>query len=106
MHRVELSDAQLLAQDEDDRVVAVATARVHGDGGGLVDHQHLPVVGEHLQGSADHRGLVAMHSVLHKVIALWGRGRGGGEIRVLVVIIPRKEHMCLWRWHMTVCILT
>lgn len=70
MNRVEFTDAALFAQNEDHRVVAEAAARVDGDGGRLVHHQHLAVVHQDLQRSADYRGLVAMDPVLHKVVIL------------------------------------
>ncbi len=71
MDRVELGDAPLFSQDENHRVVAETAAGVHWDGGGLVDHEHVTVVHQNLQGFADYRGLMAVHCVLHVVIILW-----------------------------------
>lgn len=70
MDRVELRNASLFSQDENHRVVAETAARVDGDGGGLVDHEHFTVVHQDLQGPANYGGLVAMHRVLHVVIVL------------------------------------
>ncbi|TNN84258.1 hypothetical protein EYF80_005585 [Liparis tanakae] len=72
--RVQLGDASLFSQDENHRVVAETAAGVDRDGRRLVDHEHFAVVHQHLQGSADDGGLVAVHCVLHQPDAtLFGR---------------------------------
>ena len=50
--------AQLLAHNEDNRVVAVAATGVAGNRGWLVDDYHIFRVSYHLNGSTKHRVLV------------------------------------------------
>ena len=71
MDRVELGKASFFPQDENHSVVAKATTGVDWDGGGLVHHEHFPVVNQNLQGPADHRGLVAVNRVSQVVVILW-----------------------------------
>lgn len=78
MDSVESTDSPLFTQDENHRVVAKATTWVDWYGGGLIHHKHVTIVHQNLQGFSDHRGLVAVHRVLHVVVVL---RRESGEIR-------------------------
>ena len=58
----EVLEAGLLGEDEDDGVVAVAAAGVHGDGGRLVHHHQVLRHRDQADAGRRHRDLVpAMH---------------------------------------------
>lgn len=63
VHSMKATYAPFLSQDEDDRVVMEAPARMDWHRGWLVNYQNLPIIFQNLQWPSDYRRLMAMHCI-------------------------------------------
>ena len=95
MNGAEVLEAGLLGEDEDDGVVAVAAAGVHGDGGRLVHHHQVLRHRDQADGGRRHRDLVPAMAGYRDICFILSVFSSGGSVPLYKWLIHSLPLLCL-----------
>ena len=95
MNGAEVLEAGLLGEDEDDGVVAVAAAGMHGDGGRLVHHHQVLRHRDQADAGRRHRDLVPAMVRYRDICFILSVSSSGGSVPLYKWLIHSLPLLCL-----------